>query len=188
MPSILVTPPQAEPVTLAEAKAHMRISHGDEDQLIAALISSARRVAEARTGLCLIRQVWMQFRDRWPEDGVIALAVAPVLGVEELAVFGEDDGKAVIEPSHYVVDGASRPPRVLLRGSRIWQRPGRAVNGIAVTVEVGFGASGETVPEPLRLAMLQLVAHWYENRGTDALPPLPVSIEALLGPYRAVRL
>lgn len=188
MPSILVTPPVAEPVTLAEAKAHLRISHGDEDQLITALICSARRVAEARTGLCFMRQVWTYFRDCWPEDGVIALPLSPVLSVEELAVFGEDDEKAVIEPSHYLVDSASRPARVMLRGSRIWQRPGRAVNGIAVTIEAGFGAVGESVPQPLRQAMLMLVAHWYENRGTDAPPPLPVSIDALLGPYRAVRL
>ncbi len=188
MPSILVTPPQAEPVTLADAKAHLRISHADDDQLIGTLISSARRVVETRTGLCLIRQMWMQFRDAWPEDGVVSLPLWPIISVEELAVFGEDDQKAVIEPSHYVVDVVSRPARLMLRGSRIWQRPGRAVNGIAVSVEAGFGPSGASVPEPLRLAMLQLVAHWYENRGNDAVPPLPLSIDALLNPFRAVRL
>jgi uncharacterized phiE125 gp8 family phage protein len=188
MPSILVTPPQAEPVTLADAKAQLRISHADDDQLIGTLISSARRVVEGRTALCLIRQQWMQFRDAWPEDGVMALPLWPIISVEELAVFGEDDQKAVIEPSHYVVDAASRPARVMLRGSRLWQRPGRAMNGIALTVEAGFGATPESVPEPLRLAMLQLVAHWYENRGTDAPPPPPVTVDALLAPYRWVRL
>lgn len=188
MPSILVTPPQVEPVTLADAKAHLRISHADEDQLIGALISAARRVAEARTGLCFIRQGWAYFRDAWPEDGIIALPLGPVLSVEDLAVFGEDDEKAVIDPAHYVVDPASRPPRLMLRGSRIWQRPGRAVNGIGVTLVAGFGTSPDEVPQPLRLAMLQLVAHWYEHRGSDAPPPMPVKIDALLNPYRMVRL
>ncbi len=188
MPTILVTPPQAEPVTLAEARAHLRITHADEDPLIGGLIAAARRLAEARTGLCFIRQVWMLFRDDWPQDGIIELPVSPVLDVEELAVFGEDDQKAVIEPAHYVLDAAGRPARVMLRGSRIWQPPGRAMNGIALTIEAGFGAAPHSVPEPLRLAMLQLVAHWYENRGTDAPPAPPVMVDALLAPYRSVRL
>lgn len=188
MPSILVTPPAVEPITLAEAKAHLRVTHMEEDALIGALIASARRVAEARSGLCLITQGWTCFRDGWPEDGVIDLPVSPVTGVEELAVFGEDGQKGVIDPAHYLVDFASRPPRLLLRGSRQWQRPGRALNGIAIRVTAGFGPSPESVPQPLRQAVLLLVAHWYAHRGDDAPPALPLSVDPLIQPFREVRL
>jgi uncharacterized phiE125 gp8 family phage protein len=188
MPSILVTPPAAEPVSLAEAKAHLRLAHADEDALIGSLIASARRVAEARTGLCLINQVWIQFRDAWPADGVIALGLAPLRAVEELAVFGEDDQKAVIEPAHYVTDFASRPARLMLRGSRQWPRPGRRLNGIGIRLAAGYGAAPESVPQPLRQAVLMLVAHWYHHRGDETPPPLPARLDALLGIFREVRL
>ena len=187
MASILVRPPASEPVTLAEAKAHLRVTHVEEDALIGALITSARRVAEAKTGLCLIAQGWTVFHDSWPEDGLITLPLWPLRAVAELAVFGEEDTKAVIEPSHYVADLASRPARLMLRGSRQWQRPGRALNGIAMTVEAGFGPVPGDVPPPLRQAVLMLVAHWYAHRGDEAAPAAPSAVDALLRPYRAVR-
>jgi HK97 family phage major capsid protein len=45
----------------------------------------------------------------------------------------------VIEPSHYVVDAVSRPARLMLRGSRQWQRPGRQLNGIGIRVRPDTG-------------------------------------------------
>ena len=143
---------------------------------------------EARTGLFLIAQDWIFYRDGWPEGGTIEIPLAPVRAVEELMVFGEDDQKAVIDPAHYVVDGASRPARLLLRGSRVWQRPGRALNGIGVRVEAGFGTAGSSVPQPLRQAILLLVAHGYAHRGDEDGGTLPAGLEALLQPFRAVRL
>jgi uncharacterized phiE125 gp8 family phage protein len=188
MVAILVTAPASEPVSLAEAKAQLRVVHTDDDQLIAALITAARRVVEARTGLCLIAQAWLCLRDAWPEDGVIDLPVAPLLAVEEIGVYGEDDTKAVIDPAHYVVDAASRPPRVMLRGSRLWPRPGRALNGIGIRVAAGFGALPADVPQPLRQAIELLVAHFYAQRGDEAGGGLPLGLGALLDPYRRVRL
>jgi uncharacterized phiE125 gp8 family phage protein len=188
MAAILTLPPAAEPVSLAEAKAHLRITHNDEDALLGALIASARRIAEARTGLCFLAQGWTLFRDDWPEDGMIEIPLSPVMAVEELAVFGEDDEKAVIESSHYVVDLASRPSRLMLRGSRQWQRPGRRLNGIAVKLQAGFGPDAQSVPQPLRQAVLLVVAHLYAHRGDVQMPGLPASAEALLTLFREVRL
>jgi len=188
MAAIMVQAPASEPVSLAGAKAQLRIVHGDDDQLIAALITAARRVVEARTGLCLIAQDWLCLRDGWPEEGVIELPMAPLLGVEEIGVFGDDDQKAVIDPAHYIVDAASRPPRVMLRGSRLWPRPGRAVNGIGIRVTAGFGPLPADVPQPLRQAIELLVVHFYAQRGDETGGGLPISLPALLDPYRMVRL
>ncbi len=66
MPTELVTPPAVEPVSLAEARRILRIGHADDDALLAALIGSARRIVEARTGLRLIAQSWAVLRDDWP--------------------------------------------------------------------------------------------------------------------------
>lgn len=188
MPSILITPPALEPVPLADAKAHLRVGHADDDAMIGMLITAARRHIEAQTGLVLLSQQWQHFRDDWPDRGIVSLPLSPVLSVDEVAVHGEDDTKAVIDPAHYYVDTASRPPRLLLRGSRVWARPGRAANGISISVTAGFGSAADDVPEPLRQAHLLLIAHWYEHRGNANPPPLPLTISTLLAPFREKRL
>jgi uncharacterized phiE125 gp8 family phage protein len=186
MPAILVGAPITEPVTLAAAKAHLRITHSDDDLLLLQLITSARRVAEARTGLCFLSQAWLCLQDAWPGDLTVRLPVSPLIAVTEVAVLAADAAKTVLDPALYEADLASRPPR-LMPVSGAWPLPGRLLNGIAIAVTAGFGAAPEAVPEPLRQAMLLMVAHWYGNRGEEAGSQLAPSIAALLAPYRAVR-
>ena len=50
--------PGAEPVTLAEAKDHLRLQHASEDELLAGLIRAAREDVERATGMALIDQTW----------------------------------------------------------------------------------------------------------------------------------
>jgi uncharacterized phiE125 gp8 family phage protein len=188
MPSHLTAPPALEPVTLAEAKAHLRVLHADEDQLIGRLIEAARRRVESAAGLKLIQQGWSVYYDDWPDDGALELPLAPILAIADVKVHGEDGGAAVIDPAHYVADRFSRPPRLLLRPDRLWARPGRLANGVEVAVTAGFGAAAPDVPEPLRQAMLHLIAHAYANRGEAAALQAPLAFSGLIAPYRELRL
>ena len=47
MSAILLIPPSAEPWSVAEAKAFLRVEHDDDDAVIAALIAAARGHVEA---------------------------------------------------------------------------------------------------------------------------------------------
>ena len=184
MSTILTTPPSVEPLSLAEAKAHLRVTHSDDDTYISTLIKTARQSSETQTGLGLVSQGWSVFLDHWPDIGVIELPLAPVLDIADIKVYGEDDTPALIDPSHYYEDKVSRPARIILRGSRSWMKPGRMANGIEILLTIGF----VMVPEPLREAVLQLVAHWYAMRGDDANDDKPLHIAQLMQPYREMRL
>jgi uncharacterized phiE125 gp8 family phage protein len=184
MPSIQTSPPATEPVSLAEAKAHLRVTHGDEDAYISTLIKTARATVEAQTGLGLISQGWSVFLDDWPENGVIELLLGPVLEIIDIKVHGDDDSFAIIDPAHYYEDKISRPARIILRGSRNWAAPGRVANGIEILLTIGF----TSVPEPLREAVLQLVGHWHETRGDDAAGDRPLGLGQLIQPYREMRI
>ncbi|MGG2476239.1 head-tail connector protein, partial [Rhizobium sp. BR5] len=82
----LIHPPQVEPLTLAEVKAHLRLDTAEEDALLAALIRTAREHLERTTGLCLIRQTWRLYLDRWPPNGVILIGKGPVQVIETIVV------------------------------------------------------------------------------------------------------
>jgi uncharacterized phiE125 gp8 family phage protein len=188
MPSILTSPPALEPVSLAEAKAHLRLAHADEDTVISTLIVAARRHVEAQTALKLVSQGWSHFRDDWPEDGEVTLPLYPLLAVGDVKTWSDEGVSAVVDPAHYYANTASRPPRILLRGSRVWARPGRIGNGIEIAVTAGFGTTAASVPEDIREAILQLVAHWYGNRGEIREENMPLTVITVMQRYREVRL
>ena len=66
MPLQLVTPPAEEPVSLAEAKLHLRVDFPNEDALITALIAAARQAAETLTGRQLVTARWKLVLDSFP--------------------------------------------------------------------------------------------------------------------------
>lgn len=66
MPSKLLTQPASEPVTLADAKTHLRVDINDDDALITALIVSARQQAEQICRRAFISQQWKVTMDRFP--------------------------------------------------------------------------------------------------------------------------
>jgi hypothetical protein len=58
--------PTVEPITLAEAKLHLRVDATDDDALIGSLISAARFEAEHRCSRALVTQQWELSLDSFP--------------------------------------------------------------------------------------------------------------------------
>ncbi|MCO6186692.1 head-tail connector protein [Rhizobium sp. L1K21] len=185
----LVTPPAAEPLTLADVKAHLRLDGSDEDDLLAALIAAARQHLEASTGLCLITQGWRLYLDRWPWNGMIEIAKGPLQLVESVTVYDGDGVGEDVSLDGHVLDAASEPARFFLESQPL---PGRALNGIEIDFLAGFGDAATDVPDALKRAMLMHVALMYELRGAvsaDMQPAaVPAGYERLISPYRTVRL
>jgi uncharacterized phiE125 gp8 family phage protein len=184
MPQILTAPPIAEPLSLAETKSHLRISHSDDDTYISTLINSARQNVELRYDLCLMAQSWSVFCDRWPEDGIFHLPLYPISSIVDLKIYGDDDIAATIDPAHYMLDVASRPSRLVLRRGRSFPQPGRRVNGLEIKIIAGFAA----VPAVIKQALLIIIADFFASRGDVVGGDLPLAARELLAPYRRVRL
>ena len=190
MSSVLLIPPAVEPVSLAEAKGYLRVEHADDDDLIAGLIASARAHVEVQTRRALITQTWRHVRDTWPADGRIAVLPAPLQSLAAARVYdGQGDAQA-IDVQTFVVDTVSAPGVVSFPPWSV-PAPRRVMAGIELDIVVGYGDAATDVPEPLRLAVRQFVAHWYENRGVVAGSSgasLPANVAELLAPYRVLSL
>jgi uncharacterized phiE125 gp8 family phage protein len=191
MALVLTAAPTAEPVTLAEAKAHLRVEEAGEDPFIAALIETSRLHIEAALGLALLTQTWSWRLDGWPDGDAVVLPLKPVQAIPAVRITAADGTVETMPASSYILDGASAPPRLHPKAGR-WPQPGARAQGIEIELVAGYGDEVTSVPAPIRQALLMLVAHWYEHREpvlAGTVPaPIPDTVSALLAPYRTVRL
>ena len=183
MALVMTAAPAAEPISLAEAKAQLRVDASDEDTLTSSLIVAARLAVERNLGLALITQGWPYFLDAWPGRGCISLPLSPVQAVSAVTVHDQDGG--------YAVDVLSVPARIVLTEATP-SAVTRDFNPYEVAFTAGHGDAGSDVPQPIRQALLVLVAHWFERREPVELGPGPKEVPAvaagLLQAYRRVRL
>ena len=135
MALVLTSGPATEPVTVAEAKAHLRIDGTAEDVLIASLILTSRLHIEAALGLALVTQSWKLLLDRWPKEHV-PLPLYPAQSVASVKVYAADGTPTTIAASDYLVDTASRPGRLVPNGVG-WPAPGKAAGGIEIAFTAG---------------------------------------------------
>lgn len=193
----LITPPAAEPVTLAEAKAHLRLDGTADDALVSTLIIAARLLCEMWTGRALLTQTWQLRRDAAPDGNSLCLPKAPLQAVVHIKTYDDLDAATLCAAATYFVDTASAPGRVVLRQGAVWPAVARSAAGFEVQFTAGYGAAGSDVPAPLRQGLLTHVARLYSQRG-DLVGPdgqargeLPESIPpdclALYQPYRVLR-
>ncbi len=210
----MVTGPAAEPITVAQALAFLRLDTNDEETLLSALVIAARRYVENYTGRSLINTTWALWRDgfgrrRFPEpwwDGMrqgalsnlytqeerkIILPKKPLVSVTSLSTFALDDTESTYAASNYIVNDTLENPEIVLRDGAVWPANLRASKAVKITFVAGYGASGDNVPDDIKLAMRQLIAHWFEHRDAvseNAYTEVPMGVTMLLSQYRTVEL
>jgi uncharacterized phiE125 gp8 family phage protein len=186
MSIVLTTPPAIEPVTLDEAKAHLKVDTTDDDALIGTLICAARSKAEWNTGRAFITQGWTLAADCWPQDNVFELPFPPLQSVGSVTAYALDDTATVLDPSTWQADTVSAPARLALKTNASPPVNLRALNAIEIVFTAGYGDSESDVPALIREAILEIVADMYVNRGdTDEIP---LAAMALLAPYRILNI
>lgn len=191
MALFLVTPPAAEPVTLAAARAHLRVDGATEDAHILGLISAACLEVEAFTGRALVTQAWRLTRPDWPTDAVLILPKPPLLAVTAIATVDQLGATVTLPGSAYTVTAPAGP----------WAPHGTVVpaygtgwpavraedaNAVRIDFQAGYGDAA-AVPGPLKSAILLLLADLFENREAQAERALAENpaVQRLLLPFRA---
>lgn len=181
----LVTAPAAEPLTLAEAKAHLRVTSTDEDTLVTRLISASRRQVEAALRRKLITQTWRLLRDSFCAP-IVLVDVAPAQSIASVKYIDTAGALQTLATSVYQLVKEA-PPRLVLAYDQVWPELRGDIEGVRIEVVSGYGAAGSDVPQDIVAAMLLLIGHWFENRETvnvgNITSLLPYTVEALLSPH-----
>lgn len=169
---ITVTAATAEPVTLTEAKAHLRVIHDSDDALIASQITAARQVVELNTGRALADADYL-----WAVEpglcGPLRLPLVPAGQVTAVTYLDGDRARQALATDGYYVD-LDRGSVELLTGDG-----SRAPN-------VEFSTAVTDVPAALKAAILLMVGDLYENSEASSEKTLVENpaVQRLIFPYR----
>lgn len=163
----ITTAPASEPVSLTEAKLHLRIDHSTEDSLITSHIETARQIAEDISGRAFFNRTLTATLDCWPASGIIKLPSAPLVSVTSVKYTDEDGAQSTWASSNYIVDTQNEPGRIVFTSdSTLPSVTLQEVNGIEIVYVAGYGTNTDDIPERYKQGMLLLIGHLYENRET----------------------
>lgn len=176
----LITGPTSEPVTAAEAKLHARIDDDTDNAAIAGMIKAARELAETYTRRAFITQTWALYADAFPSCGFIELPRPPLISVTHVKSYTDADVASTFSASSYYVDDASTPGRLVLRDSAAWPDVTRVANGVEIRYVAGYGDAA-SVPQSVKIGVLQLVAWLYQHRGDANQTPSDSAYASLVG-------
>ena len=176
----VIDPPTFEPVTLAEARSHVRADDdAEENGRLDGLISAAREYCEAETSRALATQTIEAYFP--PANGKHELPRPPLQSVQAVTYTDEAGEEHAIPEGEYAVNFKAEPGFIVLDGDI----PSDA-RGITVTYTAGYSDTYR-IPHTLKQAILLLVGHWYANReavGTDLGKPVALAVERILPKHR----
>ncbi len=184
----IITPPTSEPVTLDEAKSHLRVEVPDDDLLIGALIMAAREEVERRTWHSLMTQTLEVVYDFWPLKRYIELPRPPLQSVTSVIYRDANNTPTTWDAGDYLVAADQIPGKVVPQWGKHWPSLTLApVSGITIRFVAGW-SNAANVPKLLKQAMLLLIGLWYENReegsAARAWRELPFGVDAILSSFR----
>lgn len=192
----LITPPEDDPISLDQAKAHLREDSDDFDEQIEAFIAAATEFAEGFQGRALIDQTWDLYLDAFPcakweglrRINAINIPKPPLIEVAGVFYLDSDGVEQTLDAASYTVDTANEPGRVVLKSSASWPTLPNLANAVRVRFRAGYLDNSSppvaAVPKTTIAAILIMLADLYANRESvvvgASVAKIPWSAEVLL--------
>jgi len=182
----VVTAAASQPITLAEAKLHLRVDHTDDDDLITAQIEAATEHVESVIGRSLVDRTLRVDLPHFHDE--IVLNGPPVQSITQVQYYDTDNALQTLATSAYTLD----KPAYTMR--RVYQQTYPSVyvrhDAVQITYVAGYGTSSSPegqVPRAIIAAIKMLLSEMYENREnsiTGLMYTKTSAVEMLLAPHR----
>lgn len=203
-----VSQPDSEPVSLIEAKQHLRVDFDDDDSLILGYIAAARQYCERLMDRAIFQRSMRLTLDTFPLpsfDGtvgtttkdvyldwycrelIIRLPKPATISVESITYRDNDGTTKTLDPSYYVVDVTSEPARIAPAPGHTWPALQNYVPGQVVIDYTAGTYDEDNCPWTIKAAILLVLGHLYANREQTtetALKTLPLGVDELLAGER----
>jgi len=203
---VLVIPPALMPVSLDEAKLHLKVENNAEDGLIQGLIAAAVSHLDGRIGVlgrALVEQTWRQDFDGF--GGRMCLSPGPVSEIVSITWRDVDGQVSTVSDADYSLQ-ADRSGSAYVEWDTNYSSPSNLheTAPVSVTFKAGYptvpaveadpeadppveaAAAISTVPAALKAAILLMVGNWHRFRSDGAesgVSSLPMGVSSLISPY-----
>lgn len=189
--SLVAPPTPCTLLTLAAAKAHLKILHTREDDEITAQIGVAEAHCETITGMALRRVTWEGALAAFPASGAISLPWPPLVAVESITYRDPSGIEQTLDLAKVALVKRRLDARIVLKSGQSWPATEDHPEAVVIRWTAGLDAADPADAAqlvPAQHAVKLLVAHWYFNREAMADEKGRVntpahSVEALLQSY-----
>jgi|APSaa5957512622_1039677.scaffolds.fasta_scaffold50304_2 uncharacterized phiE125 gp8 family phage protein len=185
--------PASEPISTADAKAHLRVTHSDDNDYIDSLVKAARMHAEQFTDRAIITQTWEAYLQKFPGSGnqnEIMINKCPVTSISKIEYYDSDNTLQTLSTDVYEAVTELEPAIIRLAANQSWPEIYDRKKAIIITFVTGY-ANAAAVPMPIIQAMKFIIGHHYENRQdvitAMAVNEVPLASQYLLNNFRIIR-
>jgi len=179
----VITSIATEPITLAEAKLHLRVETSEtvDDTLITALITVAREFGEHYTGRAFAPQTLEMALPCFPEyeDDYIDLDMPPVATITSVKYTDATGVEQTIAGSAYALSLYGDSRRIAPTYNVYWPTTQDVPDAVRIRYVTGY----TVLPKAAKAGLLLLIGHLYENRqavSTLSLDEIPMGARSLL--------
>jgi uncharacterized phiE125 gp8 family phage protein len=163
----VITPPTVEPVTLAEAKLHLRVDTSDEDLAITSMLKAARQDCQHVLQRTIAPTVLGLFLDEWP-SGDVALPLGPVTTIDSVRYVDPTTGTLTTwAGANYVLDDTGVDALLRPAFDVSWPRARLQFGGVQIQYQAGWA----NAPESIKAWILLRLGALYRFREADSDKP-----------------
>lgn len=184
--------PATEPITIADAKAQVRLDGSDEDEAVLHKVQAAREFIENVTHRQFVTASWDYYLEDFPSEDFIALPLSPLQSLTTFQYVDAAGTLTTVPSTAYELDTNSEPGLIRLAYDQDWPTcRGDHWNDVRIRFVAGYGAAGSQ-PAVVREAVKMFFAHIYENRepvliGTIS-SDLPMHLQSFINQLRVTEL
>ena len=150
------------PLSVSEAKDHLRVTHGDADTEIASMIRAAVAFAESFTHQVFVERNFDYSLGAFPGSGPLWIPVTPVRSIDQVAYVDPDGNNGTFSDYDEVIDNYQA--QLCPKAGASWPR----TRVQALAVEIKGVAGHPVIPDAAKHAIKLMVGDAYKHRESVA--------------------